>query len=130
MIMKNIKWIIVSILGAVLVIGLVTALLAGLMKLMKGEVYQKSVKLIQHDSRVKRMLGKKLEFSFFVTGNISESGDAGVATFQYTVDGSKKDAEVFVSAERKQGKWYLVHVIVTDKKSDQRIYVVGQPVDY
>lgn len=128
--MKNIKWILYSVLGTVVVIGLVAALLAGLMKMMKGDIYQKSVKVIQHDSRVKRMLGKKLEFSFFVTGNISESGDSGVATFQYTIDGSKKDAEVFVNAERKQGKWYLVHVIVTDKKSDQRIYVVGQPVDY
>jgi hypothetical protein len=128
--MKNIKWIVYSVLGTLLVLGLITAFLAGLMKMMKGDVYQKSVKVIQHDSRVKRMLGKKLEFSFFVTGNISESGDDGVATFQYTVDGSKKDAEVFVNAERKQGKWYLVHVIVTDKESDQRIYVVGQPVAY
>jgi Cytochrome oxidase complex assembly protein 1 len=128
--MKNIKWIIYSVLGTLLLLGLVAAFLAGLMKMMKGDIYQKSVKVIQHDSRVKRMLGKKLEFSFFVTGNISESGDGGVATFQYTVDGSKKDAEVFVNAERKQGKWYLVHVIVTDKASDQRIYVVGQPVAY
>lgn len=128
--MKNIRWIIYSILGSAVVITAVVALLAGLMKMMKGDVYQKSVKVIQQDSRVKRMLGKKLEFSFFVTGNISESGEGGVATFQYTIDGSKKDAEVFVNAERKQGKWYLVHVIVTDKKSDQRIYVVGQPVEY
>jgi Cytochrome oxidase complex assembly protein 1 len=128
--MKNIKWILYSVLGTLLVLGLIAAFLAGLMKMMKGDVYQKSVKVIQHDSRVKRMLGKKLEFSFFVTGNISESGDSGLATFQYTIDGSKKDAEVFVNAERKQGKWYLVHVIVTDKASDQRIYVVGQPVAY
>ncbi len=128
--MKNIKWVIYSILGSLLVVAMLVALLAGLMTMMKGDVYQKSVKVIQQDPRVKRMLGKKLEFSFFVTGNISESGDSGVATFQYTIDGSKKDAEVFVNAERKQGKWYLVHVIVTDKKSDQRIYVVGQPVEY
>lgn len=128
--MKNIRWIIYSILGSVLVVGLVVALLAGLMKMMKGDVYQKSVKVIQQDSRVKQMLGKKLEFSFFVTGNISETNDSGMATFQYSIDGSKKDAQVFVNAERKQGKWYLVHVIVTDKETDHRIYVVGHPVDY
>jgi Cytochrome oxidase complex assembly protein 1 len=128
--MNNIKWILYSVLGTLLVVGLVIAFLAGLMKMMKGDIYQKSVQVIQHDSRVKRMLGKKLEYSFFVTGNISETGDSGVATFQYTIDGSKKDAEVFVNAERKQGKWYLIHVIVTDKESDQRIYVVGQPVAY
>lgn len=128
--MKNIKWIAYSVLGTILVIGLVAGFLAGLMKMMKGDIYQKSVKVIQHDSRVKRMLGKKLEFSFFVTGNISETGDSGVATFQYTIEGNKKDAEVFVNAERRQGKWYLIHVIVTDQDSDQRIYVVGQPVDY
>jgi Cytochrome oxidase complex assembly protein 1 len=128
--MKNIKWIAYSVLGTILVVGLVAGFLAGLMKMMKGDIYQKSVKVIQHDSRVKRMLGKKLEFSFFVTGNISETGDSGVATFQYTIEGNKKDAEVFVNAERRQGKWYLIHVIVTDQDSDQRIYVVGQPVDY
>ncbi len=128
--MNNIKWILYSVLGTILIVGLVAAFLAGLMKMLKGDIYQKSVKVIQHDSRVKRMLGKKLEFSFFVTGNISETGESGVATFQYSIDGSKKDAEVFVNAERKQGKWYLIHVIVTDKDSDQRIYVVGQPVAY
>lgn len=128
--MKNIKWIVYSILGAILVVVLITVLLAGLMKLMKGEVYQKSVKAIQKDFRVKRLLGKNLEFSFFVTGNISETGDSGIATFQYTIDGSKKDAEVFVKAERMNAKWYLVNVVVTEKESEQRIYVVGQPVDY
>jgi len=128
--MKNIKMILYAVLGTILVLGLITAFLAVLMKMMKGEVYQKSVKAIQHDSRVKRMLGKKLEFSFFVTGNISESGDSGLATFQYSIEGSKEDAEVFVNAERKQGKWYLVHVIVNDKSSDKRIYVVGQPEEY
>lgn len=128
--MKNLKLILITVGGTLLLAAVVMLFLAGIMKMMKGDVYQKSVKLIQHDSRVKRMLGKKLEFSFFVTGNISESGDSGLATFQYTVEGTDKEAEVFVNAERSQGKWYLVHVIVTDQDTDQRIYVVGRPVEY
>jgi len=125
--MKNYKVIVVSI----LVVGLVVAVLAGLMKLLKGDVYKRSVKAIEHDYRVKRILGKKLEYSFFVTGNMSETPDGGgAASFQYDIDGSKKGASVFVQAERESGKWYLIRVVVKPDKSDERIYVVGAPEEF
>ncbi len=93
---------------------LIPILLFFILSLLKGEAYAKSLEVVSSNQEVIKLVGKPIKPSFFVVGNIHTSSVGGSAVLQYSISGSKEEAQVYVEAYKKMDHWILNEVIVYD----------------
>lgn len=71
---------------------------------------------VTNSYQVQQVLGTPIERSWLTQGNISvSSGGQGNAILQYSIQGPKSKATVYVQAKKYQGEWQILHLIVVTK---------------
>lgn len=123
---KNIKWILLGILGFILFIGFAISIVLLVMKLMKGEAYELSLSEISKNIEVIKITGEPMQPSWLVMGSVNTSGPEGSASLEYSIEGPIGSGKVYVYATRTVGKWKLDKVVVSNNLNNQRISVVGE----
>ena len=110
--------------GFILILIILPLLLIPLMSLMKGQAYNLSVAAVQTNTQVINMVGETPEPSFFVLGEISYNGSRGNANLNYSIEGAKGSAEVYVYATKLSGSWELQELLVVNEVTGERVVVV------
>ncbi|WP_254700704.1 cytochrome c oxidase assembly factor Coa1 family protein [Paraglaciecola mesophila] len=109
----------------VLVFVIFPLLFVSLMSMMKGEAYHLSVTAVKKHPQVISMVGKNPEPGFFVLGEITYSGEGGKANLNYSIEGDKSSAEVYVYATDLAGQWLLQEVVVMNREQGELVYVIS-----
>ncbi|GAB4187684.1 MAG: hypothetical protein Tsb002_13180 [Wenzhouxiangellaceae bacterium] len=123
---KDIKWVLLGLLGLLVVLGFAISIVAFVMKMMKGDAYQMSLYAISANDQVIEMMGEPIQESWYVLGNVNKKGSEGTASLEYSIEGPKGSGKVYVYATRTIGEWKLDKVVVSNDQSMQRISVVGE----
>ncbi|WP_428241540.1 cytochrome c oxidase assembly factor Coa1 family protein [Gynuella sp.] len=123
---KNMKWILLGVLGFVLFIGFIILIVMFVMKMMKGDAYHLSLAAITESSEVVKQFGEPLHPSWYVLGNVITSGADGSASLEYSIEGSRSSGKVYVYATRSVGEWVLDKVVVLNQVSGERIQVLDE----
>lgn len=110
--------------GFVFILIFFSLLLIPLLSLMKGQAYDLSVAAVQTNTQVINMVGKRPEPSFFVLGEISYNGSSGNADLNYSIEGAKGRAEVYVYATKLGGSWKLQELLVVNEVTGERVVLV------
>ena len=63
----------------------------------------------------------------FVLGEISYSGSGGKANLNYSIEGDKSEAEVYVYATHLANKWELQQLLVVSKETGEKVVVLPKP---
>ncbi|WP_317933140.1 cytochrome c oxidase assembly factor Coa1 family protein [Halioxenophilus sp. WMMB6] len=109
---RNLKWILLGLLLALLVFALMATFVFFLMRLMMGEAYQLSWAAVNSSPAVVAVIGEPIEPGWFVLGSVSTSGPEGSAALQYSITGSLNTGMVYLMASKVMGEWQLDQVIV------------------
>ena len=112
--------------GLILIFVILPIMLIPLMSMMKGEAYDLSVKTVQANSQVISLVGENPEPGFFVLGEITYNGSGGSANLNYSIDGAKASAEVYVYATNLAGDWELQELLVVGKETGEKVVVLTQ----
>jgi len=110
--------------GLILLFVIFPILIALIGSMLKGEAFDQSMTVISKNAEVIEIIGEPIEAGYFVMGSIQTSGANGEASLQYSISGSKGDADVYVQAYKEMGTWSLYNVIVHWPESDDKIQVV------
>lgn len=107
---KNKKWFLPTVIvGPILLISLLTvgflSLVFGLMK--NSTLYQKSLTRCKANSEVVAHLGRPIEESFFVRGNISTTNGSGSGDIVYSLEGPNGEVYVHTSGKCFLGVWVI-----------------------
>jgi len=121
---KDLKWILLGILGAILFIAFSASIVFFVMKLMKGDAYQLSLSSVTVNAEVKEVVGEPIIPSWYVLGSVNTNGPDGSASLQYSIKGPASSGKVYVYATKTVGEWRLDRVVVSVDSSDKRITVV------
>ena len=109
----------------VLVFVVFPSLFFSLMSMMKGEAYDLSVQAVKTHPGVIALVGENPEPGFFVLGEITYSDEGGKANLNYSIEGDKSAAEVYVYATDVSGKWVLQEVAVIAREQSEVIFAVS-----
>jgi len=110
--------------GLILIFVIFPLMLILFMSAMKGEAYDLSVKAIQTNPQVILIVGKNPEPGFFVLGEISYNGSGGSADLNYSIEGDKSGAEVYVYATNLADQWELQELLVVSKETGEKVVVL------
>jgi hypothetical protein len=105
---RNWKWFVpvVCILPLITCAGVCTGLVGGAFGVLKSSwAYTEGVALAQNNPTVIAELGKPIEPSWMVTGNINVNGNSGNATLVIPLSGPKNKGVLFVTATQKGEAW-------------------------
>ena len=114
------KW---AVAGVALIVLIVPLFVFSIFSMLKGEAYNKSLALVRSNTEVIKFIGKPIESSYFVTGSIKYNGDMGSAKLYYNINGSKKEAKVYVVAH-KNIEWRLDRVVVYSNEDKRQIELI------
>ena len=114
------KW---AVAGVTLIVLIVPLFMFAIFSMLKGEAYNKSLVLVRSNTEVIKFIGKPIESSYFVTGSIKYNGDKGSAKLYYNINGSKKEAKVYVVAH-KNIEWRLDRVVVYSNEDKRQIELI------
>lgn len=110
---------------AVAAVGLVAALLIGIMSLLKSsDVYQQAVTKAQEAPAVVEALGKPVRSGWWLSGNISVSGASGSADLAIPISGPKGRGTVYAVATKQAGEWRFKVLEVAVEGQPQRIPLI------
>ncbi len=112
--------------GLILIFVIFPLLLIPMMSMMKGEAYDLSVEIVKANPQVISLVGKNPEPGHFVLGEISYSGSGGKANLNYSIEGDRAEAEVYVYATNLADKWELKELLVVSKETGERVVVLTQ----
>lgn len=112
--------------GLIFIFVIIPMLFIPMASMMKGEAYDLSVKAIQSDAQVISIVGEKPEPGFFVLGQISYDASGGSANLNYSIEGSKSAAEVYVYAVNLAAQWELKELLVISKETGEKVVVLTQ----
>lgn len=112
--------------GLIFIFIVLPLMVIPMMSLMKGEAYQLSLSAVISDSEVISLVGENPEAGYFVLGEISFSGSGGTANLNYSIEGSKSEAEVYVYATNLAEQWELKELLVVGKETGQKVTVLTQ----
>jgi len=112
--------------GLIIIFVIFPSMLIPMMSMMKGEAYDLSVKAVQANSQVISLVGENPEPGFFVLGEISYNGSGGSANLNYSIEGDKSGAEVYVYATNLADQWKLQELLVVGKEAGERVVVLTQ----
>lgn len=101
-------------------------MLIPMMSMMKGEAYDLSVNAVKANPQVVSMVGENPEPGFFVLGEISYTGSGGEANLNYSFEGARAEAEVYVYATSLADQWELKEILVVSKETNERVVVLTQ----
>lgn len=59
-------------------------------------------------------------------GEISYTGSGGTASLNYSIAGSKSEAEVYVYATNIAEQWKLKEILVVKKETEEKVVVLTQ----
>ncbi len=111
-------------------IGLVLVVLPTLFWLitgmLKGEAYDMSIDAVRSDAQVVSMVGNDPQPGFFVVGQIIYGASGGSAKLNYTLEGDKGSAEVYVWAEELTSGWHLKQLVLVDPETNNQLWLIGQ----
>lgn len=110
--------------GLVLVFVVLPLFFVSISSMLKGDAYELSLSAINSNAEVGEIIGTPVSPGFFVMGSVSTSGPKGEASLQYSISGSKSNAEAYVYAYKKMEKWHLHEVVVYSEELGKRIDVV------
>jgi hypothetical protein len=103
---------------AVAIVGFVV----GLMFLIFGaftssEPYQHALSAARHDETVTTIMGTPINPGIFTTGSLRSSGISASADLQIPISGPKKSGTLYVTAERRNGRWiYFTLAVEVDNQ--------------
>jgi hypothetical protein len=110
---------------ALAAVGLVVALLLGIMSLLKSsDVYQQAMVKAQEAPAVVESLGKPVKAGWWLSGNISVSGASGSADLAIPISGPKGRGTVYAAATKQAGEWRFKVLEVAIEGQSQRIPLV------
>lgn len=112
--------------GLIFIFILLPIMVIPMMSMMKGEAYQLSLDTVKSDPGVISLVGENPEPGYFVLGEISYSGSGGAANLNYSIEGSKSEAEVYIYATNLAEQWELKELLVVGKDSGQKVVVLTQ----
>lgn len=97
-----------------------------IISMMKGEAFDLSVQAVKNNPQVISLVGDDPEPGFFVQGNISYNGRGGSANLNYTINGARGSAEVYVYARNITSQWELKELLVVKKETGEKIIILTQ----
>lgn len=112
--------------GLILIFVILPLMLIPMMSMMKGEAYDLSVAAVKTNPQVISLVGNNPAPGYFVLGEISYSGSGGKANLNYSIEGDKSEAEVYVYATNLADKWELQELFVVSKETGERVVVLTQ----
>lgn len=121
---KNIKWILLGVIGLLLFLAFLASIIFFIMKLMKGEAYELSLNVVKANSEVIALVGEPVTPSWHVLGSVNTSGPDGSASLEYLIEGSVTSGTVYAYATKSVGEWHLDKVVVAVGPSAKRITVI------
>ena len=110
--------------GLAIIFIAIPLLLFSISSMLKGEAYKKSLEVISSNSEVIELVGSPIKAGYFVLGNIKVSGSNGKTSLEYSILGSKAEAEVYVLADKRMNQWNLSEVVVYNEELNVTIQVV------
>lgn len=110
--------------GLIIFFVLIPFMLIPIMSMMKGEAYDLSVKALQTDPQVISMVGQNVEPGFLVLGEISYSVSGSNANLNYSIEGTKGTAEVYVYATNIADQWTLQELLVISDETGGKVVVI------
>lgn len=118
---RNWKWavpVLVAVLG-LLFLAAIGLFAYGLFSMMgSSDVAMEAKRRAQQDPRVIEALGQPIEPGWFIQGNQQTNGPNGSASLQIPLDGSKADADLYIEAVKRVGRWqYRTLTVVVDGRS-------------
>jgi hypothetical protein len=105
---RNWKWFVPALLvSAALLVGL---LLAGVLELVTSMMtssgaYKVAVQRARESPQVAEEFGSPLKVGWFTSGNISVSGETGVADLSIPISGPREKGRIVVHAKKEHGTW-------------------------
>ena len=91
---------------------------------MKGDAYDLSLQSIRENSVVIEQIGRSIEPSWYVLGNISTNGPEGSAAIEYSITGETSKADVYVYATKHACEWVLNKLIVVPENDSKTITII------
>lgn len=83
-----------------------------------SDVAMEAKRRAQQDPRVIEALGQPVEPGWFIQGNQQTNGPNGSASLQIPLDGPKAEADLYVEAVKRVGRWqYRTLTVVVDGRS-------------
>jgi len=70
-----------------------------------SEPYQHALAVARSDETVTSIMGTPINTGFLAMGSLSESGISGDADLQIPISGPKKSGTLYVTAQRRNGRW-------------------------
>ncbi|MCL1867043.1 MAG: RDD family protein [Oscillospiraceae bacterium] len=98
--------------GLSLVLVFVISLLFGVTAIMKSDdSYKTAISYIEENSEIKSIVGGITRYGFFITGNVSYTGEDGSADFLIKVIGEKRSLTVKISLEKSPDtEWTVIDI--------------------
>jgi hypothetical protein len=70
-----------------------------------SEPYQHALAVARNNETVTSLMGTPINPGFFTSGSMSAQGISGNADLQIPISGPKKSGTLYVTAERRNGRW-------------------------
>jgi hypothetical protein len=123
---RNWKWFMpVMAAGGLAGMGCFVAMIMGYVK--SSDAYAGAMARARAAPSVIDAIGTPIRDAYFVSGNISVSGQTGAADLAIPVKGPKGGASIFVQASKRLGAWHFDHMIVQVDSTQQRIDLSEYP---
>ena len=91
---------------AVAIVGFVVGLLFLIFgAFVSSEPYQHALTAARSDETVTAIMGTPINPGLLATGSLSASGISGSADLQIPINGPKKSGTLYVTAQRRNGRW-------------------------
>ncbi len=96
--------------------------------LMKNsEPYKMGHEMMRQHPEAVKILGKPIEGSWWMTGNIDLSGSSGTADFAHSVSGPNDEGTLYITAVMKDGQWRLTKLFLNTEKAQKRLNLLAGP---
>jgi len=118
-------------LGCLGVSALIIAFTVGILAIIFGgirssAVFRQAVTHAQNHPAVIEALGEPVQAGWFVSGEISTSGDSGQASLQIPLSGPEGRGTLSISASRTQGEWRFFIMRLRIRGSDGEIDLLAE----
>jgi hypothetical protein len=114
---------------------LVFAFIAGIVSIVEMSIkssgaYTQALTQVQAAPAVISAIGLPLKQGWFVSGNISTSGDAGDADISFSISGAKGSGKVYAVSKEVAGVWHSETLqLQLDGQADRIDLLQGQPAN-
>ncbi|WP_217702293.1 cytochrome c oxidase assembly factor Coa1 family protein [Vibrio hepatarius] len=95
-------------------------LICGILLLIKGELYDLSIKEIKNNPKVIELVGDNLKPELIVFGEIHYRDSGAEGRLNYTIKGSKGEARVYVYGVKVLDRWELKELWLVEEGKDQK----------